>query len=56
MRCPVRSASTPREVLEKTAQNLPLYDHNDPSRRVLERDLEVQNGGTGVSDNIGKLV
>ena len=43
-----RSAVIPRQVLEKTTQGLPLYDRNDPNRRVLERDLELQNGGTGV--------
>ncbi len=38
-----RPAAIPREVLEKTTQNIPLYDG-----RVLERDLENQNGGAGV--------
>eukprot|EP00835_Amoeboradix_gromovi_P001515 NODE_70_length_23697_cov_0.294771.p4 type:complete len:590 gc:universal NODE_70_length_23697_cov_0.294771:8376-6607(-) len=44
----VRAATIPRAVLEKTTQNLPLYDYSDPNRRILERDLELQNGGTGV--------
>eukprot|EP00834_Sanchytrium_tribonematis_P004182 NODE_191_length_13422_cov_1.451025.p4 type:complete len:575 gc:universal NODE_191_length_13422_cov_1.451025:8969-10693(+) len=43
-----RPAAIPRDILEKTTANIPLYDKSDPNRRVLERDLELQNGGTGV--------
>ena len=31
-----------------TALTTPKYDPNDPNRRILERDLEEQNGGAGI--------
>jgi nucleolar GTP-binding protein len=42
-----RPATIPRAILEKTTAGLPVYDFDDPNRRLLERDLEVQHGGHG---------
>ncbi|KMU84166.1 nucleolar GTP-binding protein 1 [Coccidioides immitis H538.4] len=34
--------------IPEAVQNLKKYDKNDPERRKLERDIEVENGGAGV--------
>lgn len=44
------SQPTPRDGKERppVVQERVVYDHNDPMRRKLERDIERENGGAGV--------